>query len=192
MVEQGRMESTRSTQWITAADATQMNTRDRTAQFERLMRDNGASIARLAAAFERNPASCEDLVQEIALAIWKALPGFRGDCSERTLVFRVAQNRALRHLERRYRTAVVVGPEALDVPDRRPNPEAVASSGELRERLLEGIRALPTGQRQVVTLLLEGLTHAEIADVLGTTEGNVAVRAVRARQTLRDRLGDVQ
>jgi RNA polymerase sigma factor (sigma-70 family) len=186
------MGSTRNATWMTAADATQMNDLDRTEQFERLMRDNSASIARLAAAFERNPAACEDLVQEIALAIWKALPGFRGVCSERTLVFRIAQNRALTHLERRYRTAAGVGPEALDVPDRRPNPEAAASSGELRERLLEGIRALPAGQRQVITLLLEGLTHAEIAEILGTTEGNVAVRAVRARKALRDRLEDVR
>lgn len=177
--------------WIRVADATQMKTLDRTEQFEKLMGDNGASIARLAAAFERNPTACEDFVQEIALAIWKALPGFRGDCSERTLVFRIAQNRALTHLERRYRTAVAVGPEALDVPDRGPNPEAAASSEELRERLLEEIRSLSMGQREVITLLLEGLTHAEIADVLGTTEGNVAVRAVRARRALRDRLGDV-
>lgn len=191
MLEQIGMESPRSTQWISAADATQMNTLDKAAQFEKLMRDNGASIARLAAAFERNPAACEDLVQEIALAIWKALPGFRGDCSERTLVFRIAQNRALRHLERRYRTPVV-SPEKLDVPDRQPSPEAAASSGELRERLLEGIRDLPAGQRQVITLLLEGLTHAEIAEVVGTTEGSVAVRALRARQALRDRLGDVR
>ena len=46
--------------------------------------------------------------------------------------------------------------------------------------------------RQVVTLLLEGLSHREIADVLGVTENNVAVRATRARAALRVLLGDVQ
>jgi RNA polymerase sigma factor (sigma-70 family) len=186
------MESTQNTEWIVVTDSTQMTSRDRTAQFERLMHDNSASIVRLVAAFERNPAACEDLVQEIAIAIWKALPGFRGDCSERTLVFRIAQNRALRQLERRYRATPLGGQINIEVPDQGPSPEAAASSGELRERLLEAIRTLPTGQRQVMTLVLEGLTHAEIADVLGTSEGNVAVRAVRARQALRDRLGEIQ
>jgi DNA-directed RNA polymerase specialized sigma24 family protein len=74
-----------------------MDHRDRTQHFERLLHDHGASISRLASAFEHNPALCEDLVQEIALAIWKALPGFRGDCSECTLIFRIAQNPALSH-----------------------------------------------------------------------------------------------
>jgi RNA polymerase sigma-70 factor (ECF subfamily) len=67
-----------------------------------------------------------------------------------------------------------------------------ASAGELRTRLMDAVRAIPLGQRQVVALLLEGLTHAEIADVLGITESNVAVRAVRARKELRERLGDIQ
>lgn len=179
------MEFTRNIPWTTAADSPWLKSQARAEQFKRLLHAHGVAIARLAAAFERRPADCEDLVQEIALAIWKALPGFRGECAERTLVLRIAHNRALSHLERKYRTAAMAGPEAFEMPDRRPNPEAAASSEELREQLLEAIRCLPVGQRHVITLLLEGLTHAEIADVLGTTEGNVAVRAVRARQALR-------
>jgi DNA-directed RNA polymerase specialized sigma24 family protein len=37
----------------------------------------------------------DDLVQEIALAIWKAIPRFRGDSSERTWVYRIAHNVAI-------------------------------------------------------------------------------------------------
>jgi DNA-directed RNA polymerase specialized sigma24 family protein len=59
--------------------------------FERLMREHGSAVVRLASAYERNTASRDDLVQEITLALWRALPGFRGECSERTLVLRVAQ-----------------------------------------------------------------------------------------------------
>jgi DNA-directed RNA polymerase specialized sigma24 family protein len=40
---------------------------------------------------------------------------------------------------------------------------------ERGSRLLAATRALPLGHRQAVTLLLEGLSHREIADVLGTT-----------------------
>ncbi|MBY0506675.1 MAG: hypothetical protein K2X03_22340 [Bryobacteraceae bacterium] len=64
------------------------------------------------------------------------------------------------------------------MPDFRPSPEAAASSGELRVQFLEAIRRLPTGQRQVM-LLLEGLAHGEIAEALGTNEGNEISTPVR-------------
>src|SRR5688572_16042283 len=160
--------------------------------FERLMREHGAAVVRLASAYERNIASRDDLVQEIALALWKALPGFRGECSERTLVFRIAHNRAVTHVERSRRSGTVGLDDAKEIADRRRTPEMQASAGELRARLMDAVRAIPLGQRQVVALLLEGLTHGEIADVLGITESNVAVRAVRARKELRERLGDIR
>src|SRR4030095_8654443 len=75
--------------------------------FERLMREHGASLVRLASAYERNTASRDDLVQEMALALWRALPAFRGECSERTLVFRIAHNRAVTHVGRNRRGAAI-------------------------------------------------------------------------------------
>jgi RNA polymerase sigma factor (sigma-70 family) len=156
-------------------------------QWERLMREHGPSVLRLAAAYESNPANRDDLVQEIALALWKALHQFRGECSARTLVFRVAQNRALTHVWRR-RQAPFELDEASDVPDSRATPELQASAGQLRDRLLAAIRRLPVGHRQVMVLLLEGMSHGEIGEVLGITEGNVAVRTNRARKELRSLL----
>ena len=37
--------------------------------------------------------------------------------------------------------------------------------------------------------MLEGLSHAEVAEVLGITENNVAVRLTRARKTLKETMG---
>ena len=161
------------------------------AQCERLMREHGPSVVRMAAAYESNPANRDDLLQEIALALWKALPQFRGECSERTLVFRIAHNRAVSHLFRRKQLPGELD-EAGEVPDPRATPESQASAGELRGRLLSAIRALPVGHRQVMVLLLEGMSHAEIGEVLGISEGNVAVRANRARKELRNLLGELR
>lgn len=58
-----------------------------------------------------------------------------------------------------------------------------------RERLQAAVQSLPMGLRQVVVLTLEGLSHAEVADVVGITENNVAVRLTRARAALSRRLG---
>lgn len=65
------------------------------------------------------------------------------------------------------------------------NPAVVHERKERENRLLAAVRALPVPHRQVITLLLEGLSHHEIADVLGTTENNIAVRANRARAAMR-------
>ncbi len=70
-------------------------------EYETILRDYGASLSRLVASYEASPDAREDLLQEIQLALWKALPSFRGDCSVRTFVYRVAHNRALTHAWRR-------------------------------------------------------------------------------------------
>lgn len=161
----------------------------RTETLTRLLSAHGGALERLAASYARTPADRQDLLQDIAVALWTALPTFRGECSEKTFVFRVAHNRALVHLTKR-------GPNLEDIRDHEDdspfvtatsgkNPAIVYERQERGHRLLAAARALPARQRQVVTLLLEGLSHREIAEVIGTTENNVAVRASRARAAIR-------
>lgn len=83
----------------------------------------------------------------------------------------------------RRRRAALEDAEAL--ADTQPAPEPVATREQEAARLLEAVRRLPIGLRQAVTLRLEGMSHAEIAAVLGITENNVAVRLNRARDRLR-------
>lgn len=143
-------------------------------------------LERVAASYARSAADKDDLMQDFALAIWTALSRFRGECSEKTFVLRIAHNRALTWLTKRGKPAVDIDERENDVlASSGKNPAVVYERSERGNRLLAATRALPVGHRQVVTLLLEGLSHAEIAEVLGTTENNVAVRANRARAALR-------
>ncbi|MBI3448454.1 MAG: RNA polymerase sigma factor [Acidobacteria bacterium] len=158
------------------------------ARYQRLLREHGGAISRLASGYERIAGRREDLVQEIALAIWQALPRFRGDCSEKTFVYRIAQNRCLTHALRRKPGGNSLEGAAPPV-DLRPGPESAALAADLKERLLAAIRALALPYRQVITLVLEEMSHAEIAEVLGLTENNVGVRLNRAREKLREILG---
>jgi RNA polymerase sigma factor (sigma-70 family) len=57
-----------------------------------------------------------------------------------------------------------------------------------RMRLMSAIQSLPGAHRQMIVLTLEGLSYGEIAEVLGITENNVAVRLTRARKALKDAL----
>lgn len=151
--------------------------------FDRLLAENGPALTRLAASYTSTAADRDDLVQEIALSIWRGLAQFRGECSERTFLFRIAHNRAVTHITRRRPRGET---EAADIPDTRPDPEAGLAREREGERLRRAVRALPLLYRQVVTLMLEGMDYGEIAQAPGVSESNVGARLTRARQMLRE------
>jgi RNA polymerase sigma-70 factor (ECF subfamily) len=157
-------------------------------QYEDLLNEYGPALSRLAVCYESLPQAREDLLQEIRLALWAALPKFRGECSWRTFVYRIAHNRSLTHIWRR-RGLPQQLEEAPVVVDPRADPESSAIQSDARSGLLNAVRALPVPYRQVIMLVLEDLTRAEISAVLGTSEGSVAVRLNRARKMLREKLG---
>jgi RNA polymerase sigma-70 factor (ECF subfamily) len=156
------------------------------ARFDRIVRLHGAALRRLALAYARTSADADDLFQEICFALWRSLPAFREECSERTFAFRIGHNRGLTFRSRQRQDAT----ELTDtVQDHGPGPDTLTTRAIERDRLLGAIRQLPEPHRQVVLLSLEGFSQAEIGDVLGISEGNVAVRLSRARRSLRGILG---
>ncbi len=153
------------------------------------MARDGASLARLAASYELDPALREDLFQEICLAVWRALKTWRGDSSVRTFVFRIAHNRAVSHVIKRAagRTRSLEDLEAEPVSVERSLEERIDL--KLRaDRLQEAITRLPLGLRQVVLMALEGFKSREIAEILGVSENAVAVRLTKARKRLKEQL----
>ena len=154
--------------------------------FDRLVAANGSALTRIASSYTNTLSDRDDLLQEIAMALWQALPKFRGECSERTFLFRIAHNRAITYLARS-RSQPITG-EEVEVHDPAPDPEAGLVREQSVERLRWAIHCLPVVYRQVITLSLEGLAYGEIAEVLGISEINVGVRLTRARQILRESL----
>jgi len=159
-------------------------------EFDRLLAANGPALARLAASYTNTPTDRDDLLQEIALAAWQALRTFRGECSPRTFLFRIAHNRAIAYLARsRARLPAAAGDvDVHEVRDAAPDPESGLAREQTAERLRRAIYRLPLPYRQVITLALEDMGYADIAEVLGISESNVGARLSRARQLLRESL----
>ena len=156
-------------------------------RFDRLLRENGAALNRLASGYTNTASDRDDLVQEIALALWRALPRFRGECSERTFLFRIAHNRSMAWLAQK-RAWVPIPEDEVVLRDPAPDPEA-GFAREERSRLLFGaIRGLPIGYRQAMMLALEGLDYGEIGQILGISESNAGVRLKRAKELLKKAL----
>jgi RNA polymerase sigma factor (sigma-70 family) len=157
--------------------------------FERIVREHGAMIKRIASSYEADAHLGEELVQDIYFAIWRALPSFRGDSKLRTFVARIATNRAVTHVARALKL-----PPSLELSEHLPalsgDPESLAIMLDRRTKLTSAVRCLPLTYRQTAMLTLEGLTPREIADVLGITTNAVAIRMSRAKELLRRLIGD--
>ncbi|HEY4365139.1 MAG TPA: RNA polymerase sigma factor, partial [Bryobacteraceae bacterium] len=154
-------------------------------QFEEVLRRYIPALRRLAWSYTRNTTECDDLFQEINVALWRALPRFRQDSSERTYVYRVAHNTAInfvtadrRREAREYSGELVVEPAGPD------DPEQDAIRNQRRLRLRDAVQELPVNDRQIVLLYLEGLSAAEIETVTGFSAGSIATRLTRARHRL--------
>ena len=152
--------------------------------FEEIAREHDAMIKRIASSHEMTPHLTEELVQDIYVAIWKALPSFRKDASLRTFVARIATNRAVTHVVRALKL-----PRSEELPEDLPavddSPETKVIAQDRRTHLLAAVRRLPLTYREPAMLALEGLTPGEIADVLGISANAVAIRLSRGKELLR-------
>jgi RNA polymerase sigma factor (sigma-70 family) len=153
------------------------------ATFLRLYEQYGPAVWRLVGAYTEDRGEREDLFQEIAAQLWRALPNYRGQASERTWLYRIAHNVAIAATAKsRHRGRSEV--ELTETPHRGPGIEEALLASERQARLAAAIRSLPVADRQLVVLHLEGLSHAEIAEVLGTTPGAAMTRLSRVRDRL--------
>src|SRR5919202_2745776 len=115
------------------------------ARFDRVVREYGPALARLAATYTRDAMDRDDLLQEILFAIWRALSRFRGESSERTFVYRIAHNRAITFVTRRRRAEPPVEAEAI--ADSRPDATSEFARAQRHEWLMAAVRRLPEPQR---------------------------------------------
>jgi RNA polymerase sigma-70 factor (ECF subfamily) len=141
-------------------------------------------LSRIVASYEADPALQQEVMQEVSLAIWRALPKFRGEGSEKAFIARVAQNICLTHVRKEVRRPKSI---ALDTEMKsdKASPEDITAKDQQREQLLVAVRALPLPMKQVVTLALEGFSHKEIGTALAISENNAMVRFSRAKTELK-------
>jgi RNA polymerase sigma-70 factor (ECF subfamily) len=153
------------------------------ADFERLASAHRPAIQRLCRHHEASSEARRDLEQEILVALWRAAPSFRGDCSEKTFVLRVAHNVAVTHVTRAARERAAA-PIAAPVASESASPDVLSDQRTALARIEQRLRAMDLASQQLVLLALEGCTMAEIAEVTGLSLTNVTTRLSRLRRAL--------
>jgi RNA polymerase sigma-70 factor (ECF subfamily) len=177
------------------------------AAFGELVTRYHPTVVRVAGFFVSDRATAEDVAQDTWLAVLKGLPGFEGRSSFSTWLLRIATNRAR---SRGVADSRMVPMDTSASP--AVDPSRFGSGGMWSEPpvpftdLVEGridrsdatravagaLAMLPEPQRTVVTLRdVEGLSTAEVADLLELTEANVRVIVHRGRARLRARVEEL-
>jgi len=146
---------------------------------DRLFRELREPLHALCVHLTGRRADAEDAVQEVFVAVHRALPGFRGACRLTTWVYRIALRAAFRARARRQ------DGEPLDPETPGGGGEGEMANRDEAIRAIAALARLPAGPRAVLSLFaVEGLSHREIADILGVPEGTVWSRLHAARRML--------
>jgi RNA polymerase sigma factor (sigma-70 family) len=127
----------------------------------------------------RNPATVEEVLDDVMLVVWKDARKFRGDAAVSSWVFGIAYRKALTAMraEHRYQAPL----------DRSADASAIAGESE---RHTEWIRAaltqLSADHRQVVELTyFGGFSYQDIADIANCPVNTVKTRMFHARRRLK-------
>jgi RNA polymerase sigma-70 factor (ECF subfamily) len=155
--------------------------------FRLLARRHSAPAAGFARRMVGSEADAEEVVQEALLRVWVNAPRWRPLATFRTWFYRVVLNLCL---SRRRKLVPLSLDAAEDVADTALGPAEHLERDERDRRIAEAIAALPERQRAAVVLTYrEGLSNAEVAAIVDTSVSGVETLLVRARRSLRSKLG---
>lgn len=124
-----------------------------------------------------DPALAKDITQETFISVWKNMASFRNQSKISTWIFRIATNNCLREIEKagRYKT-IRLTEDIAEVKEE--------SSENKLAYLYRCIAELNEMERIIISLVLEELPQAEIADIVGISHGNIRIRVHRIKEKL--------
>lgn len=167
---------------------------------DEFLEKNARLVFNLALRLVGNPTDAEDLAQDALIRALKALPGFRGESSQSTWVYRITvntwKNRVRSEKRRSFWKTLPLhllfgedGSEEKVPPAEEPSPDAGLETEETARTVQKALLELDEDSRAVVILReIEGLSYDQIAESLGLPEGTVKSRLSRARDALKSKL----
>lgn len=173
---------------------------DTAASFELEALPHLDAVYRFSLRLTGSAADAEDLVQETFLRAYRAWSRYEAGTRAKSWLFTICRNAFLRQRQSDTRrdevmqqaahdAAPVTAESVLFVPAYQQDPEGTFFFSLIDESILECIEHVPEEFREVVLLSdLEGLSYAEIADILDVPLGTVKSRLFRGRRLLQETL----
>ena len=157
--------------------------------FSKLVRANSSLVYRVALRVLGSE-EAQDASQEVWIRVWRNIRGFRGESAFSTWLYRITVNTCLsvRQKESRREGREYGGEEIPYLPEPPggdADPEAAALSAERREEIDAALERVRAEHRAALVLRhMEGLSYAEIAEVLGVPDGTAKGWVSRGRAAM--------
>lgn len=160
------------------------------AAFAALVERHRRAVYQVCYRFAGNHDDAADLSQEVFLRAYRGLSRFRGDASVGTWLYRIAVNASLNRVSTRPPAQVALD-GAPDLPAAATDPVETLAADRRAAVVRAAVARLPERQRATVILrVYQGLSHREIAQALGTTEGAAKANLFHAIGNLRKMLAE--
>lgn len=164
-------------------------------RFRQIVEENSNRISRICSYYSKSMEDRKDMYQEILVNIWKSLDKFRGESSVSTWIYRIAVNTSLTFAGKSYRNLnlyIEQLPQGTGILWEDDELEKKQNREFQLEELETQLNLLSIIDKALITMVLEGLSMREIADVIGLTEPNVKVKIHRIKENLKQQLNNLK
>ncbi|MBN2637532.1 MAG: RNA polymerase sigma factor [Bacteroidales bacterium] len=161
-------------------------------RFNQILSENSERIKRICGYYNSDPEDQKDMYQDVLINIWNSLDNFRGESAVSTWIYRIAVNTSLNFTGKVFREMKLIVKEDISklkmiVDDE--GAEKKLKEEENFERLQCELNQLSVIDKALISLVIEGLSMKEIAEIIGITEPNVKVKIHRVKTQLKTKLG---
>jgi RNA polymerase sigma factor (sigma-70 family) len=150
-------------------------------EFINAIQENKEIIFKVCYMYMNTKTSREDLFQEILLNAWKGIKNFKGKSKFSTWLYSVALNTAITFLKKEQRHSAVYFPETDTYHFNEPDLK-----NEQLNAMNKAIEQLSDIDKALVMLYLDDFSYQQIADIMGITANNVAVKMNRVKARLKE------
>jgi RNA polymerase sigma-70 factor (ECF subfamily) len=157
-------------------------------QFNQIVSEQRGRIERICSYYTANKQERQEIFQEVLINIWKGIDRFRGESAIGTWIYRIAVNTAISHIgkvNKYLKFSIHIDPQHIKPLFDEQTPQEREEQEAQYERLQSELNLLSIIDKTLISLMMEGLSTKEIAEVVGITEPNVRVKIHRIKSELK-------
>ena len=160
-----------------------METKELEKEFLDMMEAQKQTIYKVCYVYAKDQDDLNDLFQETVLNLWKSFPRYQGDSKLTTWVYRIAMNTCITFLRRSNARPQTVPFSVVRIQETVVGDQEEEDRLQVLYRLINQLGKL---ERALILLWLEERSYQEMADILGISKANVAVKLNRVKEKLRE------
>jgi len=153
-------------------------------EFLNIFQQNIGIVIKISRAYTSNNQDKEDLINDIALELWKSYKKFSGNAKISTWIYRVALNTSMNYKRKKKKDSMFSSLNDFKKEDNFPWLQEQDNSSGL-DIIYQCVDELNEINKAIILLYLDGNSHDEISEITGISKTNVGTRIGRIKEQIR-------